>query len=396
MQRLTNRSAARRNRVRLDFGFRISDFGFVDSATSSSLHPKSEIPFPKLPRLGCALRLNVVARAGLAPLELVLSLFFLLLMMALVINFGTIASWRVRGNTAARYAAWRTVSLRTGGANPNPINWQAPATMGLAPGLPLDPNTVGQIWSQQDLMQPALRGPAVVDPASGNMIQLGNQQLHYVSGPNLEMVYQTLIGSANLTKQLPLLPKLRKSYIKPLHPVLNHFWRFEDMSPQCNYWTMRNNNDWRLYDWYQHEPRQSPDGNVQNAYMQYQMADVMIQIWHPELLVLDRDPELYAWYGSYQDVYPTVSGCEISPQNVQMNYVSGPYRLISRIEGHDRNGQPSGGGKGGVPEVLATKFLEMYKTQLQMAQQQQPPNQQLINQLQPLVDQLNQFIGTLF
>jgi len=332
--------------------------------------------------LGCASRLNAAVRAGLAPLELVLSLLFLLLMMALIINFGTIASWRVRGNTAARYAGWRTTALRTGGAYPNPSNWQTPATMGLAPAIPLNPNTVGQLWSQQDLMQPALRGPAIVDPASGNMIQMGNQQY-------LEMVNQTLIGSANLTKKMPLLPKLRKSYIKPLQPVLDPSWRYEDMSAQTNYWGMRNNDDWRLYQWYQHEPQQSPDGNVQNAYMQYQMADQMIQQnpGIPALLVLDRDPELYAWYGNYRDVYPRVGGCEILPVNVQINTLPG---IINQIQG------PLGGGKSGVPQNLAKAFLDMYEPQLQAAKNQQPPNQQVISQLQPLVDQLNQFIATLF
>jgi hypothetical protein len=363
-----------------NMGFRISDLRAAH--VSSSSNPKSEIRNPKSTALGCASRLNVAARAGLAPLELVISLFFLLLMMALIINFGSIASWRVRGNTAARYAGWRTIALRTGGAYPNPSNWQAPATMGLAPGMPLNPNTVGQLWSQQDLMQPALRGSSIVDSASGNIIQMGNQQY-------LEMVNQTLIGSANLTKQMPLLPKLRKSYIRPLQPVLDHFWRYEDMSSQTNYWTMRNNGDWRLYQWYQHEPRQSPDGNVQNAYMQYQMSDQMIQQnpGIPALLVLDRDPELYAWYGNYRDVYPSAGGCDMIPANVQMNTLPG---LINQVQGR------LGGGKGGVPNTLASAFLTMYQTQLQNAQQQQPPNQQLISQLQPLVDQLTQFIATLF
>ena len=325
-------------------------------------------------------------RAGLAPLELVLSLFFLLIMMALCINFGSIAAWRVRGNTAARYAVWRTLSLRTGGNFPNPANWQAPATMGLATAIPLNQQTVGQIWSQQDLMQPSLRGPAIVDPSSGNMIPMGSMQ--YV-----EMVNQALIGSANLTKQMPLMSKLRKSNIKPLQPVLDHFWRFEEMSPQSNYWAMRSNGDWRLKQFYLHEPSQSTDGSVQNAYMQYQMDDQRLQQNQgiQALQVLDRDPELFGYYQSYPgiDVYPSLGGCEISPQNMQTSANLVP-SLINRIEG------AGGGGKGGVPEGLANLFLGMYQPQLQTAQQQQPPDQATVSRLQPLVDQLNQFIGTLY
>ena len=373
-------------------GFRISDLRTV--SFSSFSNPKSEIRNPKLTSLGCASRLNVAARSGLAPLELVLSLFFLLLMMALIINFGTIASWRVRGNTAARFAVWRTLGaatvvplqsdLRTGGGYPNPSNWQTPATMGLvAPGLPLNANTVGQLWSQQDLMQPALRGPSIVDPASGNIIQMGNQQY-------LEMVNQAVIGTANLTKQMPLLPKLRKSYIKPLQPVLNSFWRFADMSPQTNYWAMRGNDDWRLKQFYLHEPSQSTDGSVQNAYMQYQMDDQMIQQnpGIPALLVLDRDPELFAYYKNYQDVYPSVrTNCVASSQDMQLNYVLGPNGVIVQIEGRLGHGE-----KPSVPYRLAELFLEMYNGPLQAAKQQQPPDLQTISQYQPLVDQLTEFI----
>ena len=352
--------------------------------------------------VGRASRPNVAVRAGLAPLELVLSLFFLLVMMALIINFGTIASWRVRGNTAARYAGWRKLGLRMGGnGDPNPSNWQSPATMGLAGAMPLNPQTVGQLWNQQDLSQPALRGPAIVDPASGNQIQMGPQQY-------LEMVNQVVIGSANLTKKMPLLPNLRKSYIKPLHPVLNQLWRYEDMIfPRSNFvsghsnidwgmyprWTMRNNDDWRLYQWYLFEA----SNVVSDAYMQYQMADRILQQNSriPALRLLDREGyALVALHGQLvdnrfpiYDAYPRPAGCDISPQDVQINLLPG---LINQIQG------PLGGGRGGVPERLARLFRDTIKAEIDFAQQQQPPNQQLISQLQPLVDQLTQFIATLF
>ena len=329
---------------------------------------------------------NSVPRAGLAPLELVLSLFFLLLMMALIINFGTIASWRARGNTAARFAVWRTVGLRTGAAYPNPPNWTTQtATAGLLPGLPANPQTIGLAWNQGDLMQPALRGPAVVDPSSGNSFQVGNFQ--YV-----EMVNQMQIGSASLTKKMPLIPKLRQSSIKPMHPVLDPLWRFEDMSPKTNSFAMRNNGDWRAYQWYLFEPQQLGNGDLLNLYMQFQQADQKIQQngGAASLLPLDRDDELTAWRGSPPDFYPRLNGCEILPSNVQMNLVSGKGGLISRIEG------PNGGGRGGVPDQLSQAFLNMYNQQLKQAQQQQPPDQQLISQLQDKIQQMQQFRATLF
>ena len=60
-------------------------------------------------------------------------------------------------------------------------------------------------------------------PVSGNQFGMGNQQY-------MELTNSSHIGAANLVKKLPLLPKLRKSTIQPLHPVLNPFWRFEDMA----------------------------------------------------------------------------------------------------------------------------------------------------------------------
>ena len=314
------------------------------------------------------------SRRGLAPLELVLSLVFLLMMMALIINFGTVASWHARGTAAARYAVWRSLAIRTGATNPNPSNWWPPATLGMAPGMPLNPNTVGQVWSQGDLMQPALRGPAVVDPASGQQILLNDKRY-------LEMVDQALIGAANLSKTMPLLPRLRQAQVNPMQPVLDPFWRFQDMG-------IGDNNNWRIKGWYRIEADQIGNGDLMKLFMQYQMADQQI-LGNPgsqALLPLDRDDEEIAWWGSPRDRYPTVGGCEASPQNVQMNLVSGPRGLISRIQGIN------GGGLGGVPERVARDFIEMYREQIRA---QQPPNQANIQQLQARIEQLIQFIGTL-
>jgi hypothetical protein len=321
-------------------------------------------------------------RRGLAPLELVLSLFFLLVLMALIINFGATAPWHIRGQIAARHAVWRTLSYRTGGAYPNPSNWWAPATMGLAPPRPFTtvPNDmVGQAWSQGDLMQPALRGPVIVDPATGKQILMNNLQY-------LEMVNQAVIGNASLTKAMPLLPNMRKANINPVQPVLNSLWRFEDMG-------FFYNNNWRIKGWYRIEADQVGDGNLMNLFMQYQMADMKIQQnpGVPALLTLDRDAEFPPWGMTPPDVYPRLGGCDASPQNVQ-NLVMPPppgRGLIGSIKG------PNGGGRGGVPQNLAQAFISLYQRQIDYYKSLNPPNQAKIQQLQQLIDQLNQFIGTL-
>jgi hypothetical protein len=73
-----------------------------------------------------------------------------------------------------------------------------------------------------------------------------------------------------------------------------------------------------------------------------------------------------------------------------MNLVSGRGGLISRIEG------ANGGGRGGVPDQMAQAFINMYTQQVKQAQQQQPPDQQLISQLQDKIQQMQQFRSTLF
>ena len=169
-----------------------------------------------------------------------------------------------------------------------------------------------------------------------------------------------------------------------MQPVLDHLWRFEDMG-------FAYNNTWRIKGWYRIEADQVGDGNLMNLFMQYQMADMKIQ-QNPgiqALLVLDRDEEFPPWGMQSPDVYPTAGGCDASSQSVMTNIVMGNGGLISRIQGQ------RGGGRGGVPERLARAFISLYNQQIQYYKSQNPPNQAKIQQLQQLIDQLNQFMGTL-
>ncbi|MCR4411969.1 MAG: pilus assembly protein, partial [Thermoguttaceae bacterium] len=69
-------------------------------------------------------------RHGLSPLEFVLALPMLLFVMALMLNFGTVASWKVRTLGAARHAAWSTRAPRSGMQYPRPANWPPAANLG--------------------------------------------------------------------------------------------------------------------------------------------------------------------------------------------------------------------------------------------------------------------------
>jgi hypothetical protein len=320
----------------------------------------------------------------LAPLELVLSLFFLLVIMALIINFGTTAPWHVRGQIAARHAVWRALSGRSGSSGyPNPPNWWPPATMGTLPGMPLNANTIGQMWNAGDLMQPALRGPAITDPATGKQILMQNRQY-------LEMVNQAEIGTASLTKSMPLIPKLRKATINPLQPVIDPLWRFSDMNPQSGGVAMRQNDDWRTAGWYMIRFEELGNSDLMKLFMQFKQADQKIQ-QNPNsgsLAPLDRDNEFPPWgWNPPPDVYPTLGEvCDDSPRSLQRNAIMNPRGLIDRIRGNSALNPP-------VPSVsknLAQKFIELYKKQIQFYESQQPPNQAEIQRLQNLIQQLQQ------
>ena len=62
-------------------------------------------------------------RRGLAPLELVLSLPILLMVMALMINFGTVACWKVRGLGVSRQCVWGNRWPRSTANFPQPVFW---------------------------------------------------------------------------------------------------------------------------------------------------------------------------------------------------------------------------------------------------------------------------------
>lgn len=70
-------------------------------------------------------------RRGLAPLEFVLWLPILLSVMALMVNYGTMATWRVRGEVVSHDAALRTRWPRTAGdeSSPGGTVWPRPAEM---------------------------------------------------------------------------------------------------------------------------------------------------------------------------------------------------------------------------------------------------------------------------
>jgi len=306
-----------------------------------------------------------------------LNLFFLLVILALIINAGTIAAWHVRGSIVVRDTAWRRLSPRrievippqilgSGGTMAEehispPGNWKPPATLGMAPSKSLSQHPVGEVWNRDDLSQPALRGPGITDPATGSQMMLAD--LEY-----LEMQKQLLIGTADLTKAMPLLHRLPKARIGSRFPILDGTWRYPEMSQITVMGAMRTNEDWRLRFWYLCERDNLASIDMVDATSRLHVADVQLQplpgrFWvreHPRRFVRATAFDLLDNTGlgpgpPYSDYYPTLSGCEISIENIDINLIEGPQGLISRIQG------PTGGGLGGVPERFTRGLILHFK-----------------------------------
>ena len=325
-------------------------------------------------------------RSGTASLELVLSLPLMLLIMALIINFGTFSSWKARSNVAARYAVWRTLTPRTGGNNPNPPNWFTPATMGALPGIQL--STVNQSWNQQDLAHPALRGPAITDPQTGSTLLLDDRRY-------LEMVDSMSIGFASLQRSWPFgvyIPKAPRMKKNPQAFVLDHFWRFGDMG-------FGYNDSWRIKNWYRIEAARQGNGQLMNLFMMYQNADQSI-LTNPDastLRTLDRDQDFIDFGRNPADAclyvvnQARLPGCEADPKAVMFNYIVNRDGMIRWIQG------PTGkGGQQAAPWWLAQQFINLYKqVEIPYYEAQTPPDQVMIDHLKELIQQLQQFQGML-
>ncbi len=335
-------------------------------------------------------------RRGVSPVEFVLSLPVLLFVMALIIDFGTLASWKARAAVSARQSVWRQRYDRTGASDPQIPGW--PGQLGVGGGA--------QLFNDPFAQFPVVRGP-VLAPQSANTSLTVDPNLLDIAGG-----VQT--GTSSIRVRLPLLPGLPRVSFNPQAPLLSSRWQFGNIGLP--------NNVWRriplLY------PQLRPDTffarvpQERAAYIEAAMA-IFSAPFRPQLDPLDRDQELHQYrlerfgqdYG--YDFHPLISSCYrpppgqtpgpaspgctaclLDPNAVYQEYVNTPGRnqgLLQKIYG----ASPNRGGRGGVPEQMAQTFIQMYRWQISQLQLVVPPDQAAIAAIQAKIDQLNTFIGTL-
>jgi len=301
-------------------------------------------------------------RRGLSTLEMVLALPILLFIMALIVNFGTVATWKVRGQSMARQAVWATRWPRSGGSDPRPDYWpdNAGVRAGGAGNLPeLDDPRV-------DL--PVARGPMILDTP--------------VNRDLLDPTRGLRQGSADLTRRYPMLGKLGRYRFETKTFILDDKWQYRRMGLSWN-------KQRRIPVIY--ALRKAPAGMVQ-AYINAVTALVNAP-FQPQLYPLDRDEEFidysarFAWGTGAPDFHPGLHMFCTLDRQVSDRLVED---LIGRIEG--------------LPKTMATAFIRLYQRVIQELQSRLngplPPGQQAaiqaeIAQLQAKIAQLNQFLQSL-
>lgn len=142
-------------------------------------------------------------RRGLSTLELVLALPILLGVMALMVNFGTAACWKVRALIVARQRLWEGRTERTGGANPVPAWWPGGVSTG-----------GGHVESLDDprVNLPVARGPF---PAGAEV----NSEL-------LDPTRGLRTAASDLNRSFPMLRSMGTYHLSARSALLDNKWEF--------------------------------------------------------------------------------------------------------------------------------------------------------------------------
>jgi hypothetical protein len=151
---------------------------------------------------------RTASRRGLSTVEFVLALPILMMVMALMVNFGTIASWKVRGLVVARNEAFANRWPHSG--FPRPWYWPASATA-----------SHGDSADIAELDDPRARQPVIRGP-----IPLGTT----VNGDLLNPSRGMFRGDAQQQRRFPLLQSMGTYTTRASNELLGSLWNWEQMN----------------------------------------------------------------------------------------------------------------------------------------------------------------------
>ncbi len=293
-------------------------------------------------------------RRGLAPLEMVLSLPILLFVMALMINYDTMASWKVRALSIARNAVWSTRWPRNGNAMPRPDYWPATANLGSA--------NIGAIPSLDD---PRVDLPVARGPLPGATV---NQILDPTQGFRQ--------GTADMQRPFPLFSKQGPYSQHAETEFLDDGWQYPQMG-------MGSNVQLRIPVIYQ---LAQADPSLVQAYVSAAEAVISVNQGAGIAPLIGKDPDYPQYAPTHQDFEPTLPRfCSLNQQDAQ----TAVQTLINNIQGSKNPPVDS------VAKVMTNAYIGLYTWLIQQLQQSGQGDSPLIPQFQNDRQILQQFLGTL-
>ncbi len=278
----------------------------------------------------------IQARRGLAPVEFVLWLPVLLLVAALMINFGTMAGWRLRGEVVSRDSAWRVRWPRTGANEPRPdaTTWPAGAPMTVEADEPL-----------AGLDIPAIQHPVARGPLPNGF------EVRPLLDPDDRGATQ---GQAQIIRPYPMISRLgdyNSGEIK--NSTVDQLWQVAQMGIPTN--------KTRRIPYLYMLPKAAAE------YPQAFLAAVQALFNMPHfdaLVVLDRDEDVRRYIGHYVDFHPRIRAdmAETDPAVVRRRKITTDARLVDTL---DRNGNVVLGAISRLPRSMTDFFLNMYQAAIQ-------------------------------
>jgi len=300
-------------------------------------------------------------RNGLAPLELVLWLPFLLLVMALFVNLGTMTAWRIRGEQVSRDAAWRHRWPRTGDNEPRPPQrvWPQPATMEVA--------GEGQI---DKLADPRIEAPVVRGPMPGG----------FAVNDHLKMDKGAFRGSSEIERDFPLIRNMEAYESGEIqHPLLDLRFSAAEMGLGSN--TVRRT--LVLYEM----PKTDP--SLPQAFIDAIVDLLDMENWFG-LAALDRSPEIQYYRGGSADFHPRVrrNRCTLDRDDVHEQEIE---RLCDHYD--DRN-RVILGEISLIPRNMSSYFLNMYQ-RVERELEESGASEEQLESVREAISQLESFRGRL-
>jgi hypothetical protein len=232
---------------------------------------------------------------------MVLSLPILLFIMALMINFGTAASWKVRSLSVARHAVWSSRWPRTPGSLPRPEYWPQKAE--------IRAEDAGRVESLDDprVHRPVARGPLPMTKVNEDL---------------LDPTRGLRLGAAEIDRHFPLLGKLPEYHLEARDQILDDKWQYQRMGLPAN----RHRRIPVIYG------LAKAGQNYVDRYVQ-SIASLLNAPCRPMLAPLDRDPVV-----GCRDFHPQLHRFCTLDEKVAREHVQD---LIDHVQGNARKHIPS-------------------------------------------------------